>query len=101
MRTAVSRAGSLGKNILQNMGNILSLLEVNPTMPASELRSHIVKHLPPHQSVTAQYIVNFRKKAITYLAINGKLLSKKQNYYSNLRLVKKQSSQTLLSVGKG
>ena len=40
-------------------------------MPASELRPHIVKHLSPHQSVTAQYIANFQKKAIAYLAING------------------------------
>ena len=40
-------------------------------MSASNLHPYIVKHLPPHQSVTAQYITNFRKKVIKYLAING------------------------------
>ena len=61
MCTAVLRAGSLGKNILQNTGSILSLLEVNPTMTTSDLCLHIVKHLPSHQSVTAQYIANLKK----------------------------------------
>ena len=32
MHTAVSRASLLGKNLPQNMGNIVSLLEVNPTV---------------------------------------------------------------------
>ena len=52
------------------MGNILSLLEANPTMSESDLHPHIVKHLPPDQSVTTQYIANFQNKAIKYLAIN-------------------------------
>ena len=69
-RLAVVRSG---KSVLDihAMTDVLRLLQVNPTMSAGNLRPFLVRHLPSHMSVTASYVVNFRNKALKYIAING------------------------------
>ena len=56
---------------LDSMKDVISLLQINPTMPANELRPFIARHVPPHQSLSAQYICHFRKKVIRYISVHG------------------------------
>ena len=70
MHTAIAKSRKSTKSLLVHLSIILPLLKINPTMSATDLRPHLVQHLPSHQSVTAQYIVNFFKKAIKYLAVH-------------------------------
>ena len=53
------------------MSNILCLLQVNPTVPAGQLRPVLVWHVPSHVSLSSKFISNFRAKAIKYLGVYG------------------------------
>ena len=53
------------------MQDVLSIVRINPTIKASELRPFIARHVPCHQSLDARYISNFRQKAIRHIALYG------------------------------
>ena len=69
-RLAITRSG---KSVLDlsAMSDILCLLQVNPTMPADQLRSFLIRDVPSHVSLLARYISNFHAKAIKYLGVYG------------------------------
>ena len=56
---------------LDLMKDVISLLQINPTMSANELRPFIVRHVQPHKSLSAQYIYDFSKKVIKSISVHG------------------------------
>jgi len=69
-RVALERSCGINLNF-DSMKDVVSLIQINPTMRANELRPLIARHVPSHQSLTAQYIANFRNKVIRYISANG------------------------------
>ena len=69
-RLAITRSGNAVLD-LSTMTKILSLLQVNPTMPAGQLCPFLVRHVPSHLSLLSKFISNFCSTAIKYLGVYG------------------------------
>ena len=53
-------------------------------MPSNELRPFIARHVHPHQSLSAQYLRNFKKKVIKYISVYGVQRDVSHNHATSL-----------------
>ena len=71
LRMAISHSGGL-KLDLSKMQDIISMLRLNPTLPANDLRPFLEKYIPRFQHTSSKFVCNFGDKVNRFNALRGR-----------------------------